>query len=99
MKKPRFSKESVSGEFSDGTQFVRNWEHMYINGVYHGYPPKDCPVVFIANGEFREPKAGEHYFSGAIITAWYAKRDLTTKYWIAVPMSIKTTLTHELVPI
>jgi|WetSurMetagenome_2_1015567.scaffolds.fasta_scaffold158528_5 hypothetical protein len=35
---------------------------------------------FQATGEFREPLKGEYYLSGAIIEAWPAPNDLSTKY-------------------
>lgn len=37
-----------------------------------------------ATGEFRAPKQGEYYLSGAIVTAYRAAQDLSTAYWIAV---------------
>jgi hypothetical protein len=95
-RKPRFKKDDVSGEFSDGTQFVKDFEgspNVYINGVYKKFPPMNCPIVFIASGELREPKAGEYFFSGGKITAWYARNDLLTKYWIAVPVEMVATTT------
>jgi len=39
---------------------------------------------YIATGEFRPPRKGEHYLSGAIIFAYRAPNDLSTPYWIAV---------------
>jgi hypothetical protein len=39
---------------------------------------------FKASGEFREPKKGEWYLSGAIVEAYRSPNDLSTKYWIAV---------------
>ena len=36
-----------------------------------------------ATGEFREPKAGEWYLSGAVVHAYKAPNDLSSKYWIA----------------
>lgn len=38
---------------------------------------------FIASGEYREPKQGEYYLSGAVIQAYRASSNLTSKYWIA----------------
>jgi hypothetical protein len=40
-------------------------------------------------GEFREPKAGEWYLSGAIVTAYRAPNDLTQKFHIATVVKIK----------
>ncbi len=34
-------------------------------------------------GEFRPPKKGEYYLSGAIVEAYRAPNDLSTPYWIA----------------
>ena len=39
--------------------------------------------VFSATGEFRPPKKGEYYLSGAEIQAYRAPADLDTAYWIA----------------
>lgn len=39
---------------------------------------------FKATGEFRPPRKGEWYLSGAIVQAWKAPNDLSTPYWIAV---------------
>ncbi len=41
------------------------------------------PVKFKATGEFRPPKRGEYYLSGAIIEAYRVANDLSTPYWIA----------------
>ena len=41
-------------------------------------------------GEFRCPKKGEWYLSGAIIEAYHAPNDLTTEYHIAVLVKTKT---------
>lgn len=40
-------------------------------------------VRFVATGEFRAPRKGEWYLSGAIIEAYRAPNDLSTLYWIA----------------
>lgn len=37
----------------------------------------------VATTEFRPPKAGEWYLSGAIVCAWRAPNDLSTPYRIA----------------
>lgn len=41
-------------------------------------------------GEFRAPKKGEFYLSGAIITAYQAPNDFTSCYWIAKPVEMVT---------
>jgi hypothetical protein len=42
-----------------------------------------------ATGEFRKPKAGEFFLSGAIIGAYLAPNDLPFEYWIAAPVQVK----------
>jgi hypothetical protein len=42
-------------------------------------------LCFCHNREFREPRRGEYYLSGAIVAAHRAPNDLTTKYQIVVP--------------
>lgn len=56
-------------------------------GVYPGasFSPK---VRFVASGEYRVPKQGEFYLSGAIIHAYRAINDLSSKYWIARPVNV-----------
>jgi hypothetical protein len=89
---------------SDGTQFVTRYEgsgsHVYVNKKRVNVASKQTSpnlldnkgdrIVFVASGEFREPEAYEYFFSGAPITAYLATQNLTTKYWIAVPVAIKT---------
>jgi len=41
-------------------------------------------------GEFRAPKKGEYFLSGASVTAYLAKNDLTQEYFIAKPHVPKT---------
>jgi hypothetical protein len=59
---------------------------------------------YLATGEFRAPKRGEYYLSGAIITAYRAPNDLTQVFWIAKPIEgslldlfVRTFLEHFLV--
>lgn len=40
---------------------------------------------FVKSGEFREPRKGEYYLSGAIPCAYVAPNDLTMKFHIAKP--------------
>ena len=58
-------------------------------GVYPGGDPYVLKKrgSFIATGEFRPPKAGEWYLSGAIIEAYKARADFTTACWIARPLN------------
>lgn len=44
---------------------------------------------YIATGEFRAPKRGEFYLSGAIVQAYRAPNDLTSAYHIAKPVLMK----------
>jgi len=43
------------------------------------------PRYFEMTGEFRAPKRGEYFISGAVPEAYYAPNDLTTPYQIARP--------------
>ncbi len=52
-------------------------------GIYHGEHPRTFYTFYKATGEFRKPKRGEHYLSGAVITAYRAPNDLSTAFWIA----------------
>ena len=57
------------------------------NGVYFGefhIGDRTRGNRYKASGEFRPPRKGEHYLSGAIITAYRAPNDLDSPYWIAV---------------
>jgi len=38
---------------------------------------------YVPTGEFREPRKGEFYLSGAIVAAYRAPNDLSTKFHIA----------------
>lgn len=46
----------------------------------------------VHTGDFRPPKAGEYYLSGAIPEAYRAPNDLTSAYWIMklVRVEVKT---------
>jgi len=54
------------------------------------FPGEQLKTRFKATGEFRPPKKGEFYLSGAIIEAYRAPNDLSQAYWIAVPVKTKT---------
>jgi hypothetical protein len=43
----------------------------------------------VTTGEFRPPRKGEWYASGAVVEAYMAPNDLTTSYWICVPAPYK----------
>lgn len=53
------------------------------SGVYSGHGR----ARYRATGEFRPPRKGEFYLSGAIVHAYMAPNDLSTSYWIARPIS------------
>jgi hypothetical protein len=42
------------------------------------------------SGEFRNPKKGEYFLSGAIVEAYRANKDLLTPYHIAKIVSVET---------
>ena len=50
----------------------------------------------INSGVFRAPKKGEWYLSGAIPCAYQSPNDLSTKYWIAQLVRVKT-VTKEII--
>ena len=50
-------------------------------------------------GEFRAPKKGEWYFSGAYIETYLAKNDLSTPYHIARLVRTKTVTKTEIIPV
>ena len=50
----------------------------------------------VATGEFRAPRRGEWFLSGAIIEAYEAKNDLTTPYHIARIVITTTTVTEKI---
>lgn len=52
-------------------------------GVFPGEFMASVSSFFQATGEFRNPKAGEFYLSGAKVSAYYTKNDLDSPYWIA----------------
>jgi hypothetical protein len=54
-------------------------------GTYRGggYSIIQGPGFFRATGEWRAPKRGEWYLSGAVIEAYQALQDLDGVYWIA----------------
>jgi hypothetical protein len=45
---------------------------------------------FKATGEYRYPKQGEYFLSGAIPAAYPAFQDVSSKYWIARIARLKT---------
>lgn len=51
-----------------------------------------------ATGEFRPPRKGEWFLSGAIVAAYQARADLTTPYHIAVVVKTRTVTTIEEIP-
>jgi len=53
-------------------------------------------VKAVKTGEYRRPKKGEYYLSGAIVEAWRASNDLKTPYWIARLIRVKTRVVHDI---
>jgi len=47
------------------------------------YIPRMPLALFVATEEFRPPKKGEWYLSGAIVEAYRAPFDFSLPYWIA----------------
>jgi hypothetical protein len=54
-------------------------------------------IAAIKTGEFREPKAGEWFLSGAIVEAYRANNDLLTKYHIAKLILTETITTTKII--
>jgi protocatechuate 3,4-dioxygenase beta subunit len=51
---------------------------------HKNFPPENEPTFFKASGEFRAPRKGEWYISGAIPEVYQAPNDLSTKFHIAI---------------
>ena len=49
-----------------------------------------CDVMAVKTGEFREPKSGEWYLSGAIPEAYKTRNQLSTKYHIMKIVRVET---------
>lgn len=58
---------------------------LYRNGEREYCFPHNQPKFFRAGPEFRPPRKGEFYLSGAIPCAYRAPNDLLTSYRIAIP--------------
>lgn len=54
-------------------------------GTFPGEGLTGFKFKYEATGEFRAPKKGEYYLSGAEIVAYRAPNDFTQEYWIAAP--------------
>lgn len=50
--------------------------------------------MYVMTGEFRPPKKGEHYISGAIPEAYEAPNTLTTNYAIARRVRVRLVPQH-----
>ena len=60
-------------------------------GIYPGeFGPGTRLTHYVATGEFRAPRKGEYYLSGAIIGAYRAPNDFTQKYWLARAVRLET---------
>lgn len=53
--------------------------------LYSGVMIQGRVTRYCKTGEFREPRKGEYYLSGAIPTAYRAPADLSIKYHIMRP--------------
>lgn len=51
----------------------------------------------VKTGEFRPPRRGEWFLSGAIVEAYHAANDLTTPYHIARLVEVETVTTERVV--
>lgn len=56
-----------------------------------------CDIMAQWSGEYREPKKGEWYLSGAVVTAYKAPNDLSTKYFIATIVEVKVKTCFEVI--
>jgi hypothetical protein len=65
----------------------RKWS---TNGIIHG------GVMAINSGQFRSPKQGEWYISGAKPMAYKAPNDLGHEYFIATLVKVNTIVKYEL---
>lgn len=50
---------------------------------------------FYSKGEFRAPRAGEFYLSGAVVAAYQAKSDFESAYRIVKPVALAERRTVE----
>ena len=57
-------------------------------GVFPGSGYGGVGKHYRATGEFRPPKAGEWYLSGAIVQAYQVAQDVTVAFWIAEPVEL-----------
>ncbi len=48
------------------------------------------PQFAVKSTKFRNPKKGEYYISGAIPEVYKAPKDLSHKFWIGIPVEIRT---------
>lgn len=62
---------------------------MLPEGVYPGAGAFTVTKLFRKTGEFRAPKQGEFYLSGAIVAAYEAPNDLTTAFHIAKEVKLQ----------
>jgi hypothetical protein len=63
---------------------------------FHSQHFKTHDVYAIKSDEFRPPKKGEWYLSGALIDAYQAKNDLTSSYRIAKLVRIEKITTYKI---
>lgn len=53
------------------------------------YFPNNKKFTAVPTGEFRPPKKGEWYLSGAVVEAYKARNDLTQEFHIARLVLVK----------
>ncbi len=86
----------------DGTQLFHIGESLHYDdrkilglmvkeGMRSDFIGPNKRVAGIATGEFRPPKKGEWYLSGGPVNVWRAPNDLTTPFYIAKLVKVKTT--------
>lgn len=56
-------------------------------------------VMYVKTSEYRCPKKGEFYLSGAIVEAYKAFCDMSVKFWIATPVKVRKVEYWEIVKV
>ena len=71
--------------------FVQPWANISYGGQVRG---TDIALKAVMTGEYREPKQGEWYISGAVPEAYLAPNDLGMKHHIAKLAKVRTIQTE-----
>lgn len=77
---------------SMGLQIISTFANKYL----HKESNSECNLYVIAT-EFREPKEGEWYISGAIPEAYKAPNNLSQKYWCGKLVAVKEVKKLEII--